>query len=324
MPRQVRIEYEGAIYHVMCRGDRQEAIFEDDEDRERFLKTLGEVVGRTGWLIHAYVLMGNHYHLLIETPEANLVRGMTWFQTTCTVRHNARHRCSGHLFAGRYKAILVDPEQPAYFHTLWNYIHLNPVRAGVVRLNRGESLLDYAWSSLSGYVLLRRRPKWLCVERGLATLQREDRARDRKSLLREIESFAQEEEVERSGLSTIEGQSLQSTVRRGWYFGSEAFREWLLEKADETIGGKRKKRQNYHGAEIREHGEAEARRMIARLLKEEGLRRKDLGKLAKSDERKVTIARAIRSSTSAPLKMLAEELKMGTPMNVSRLTSERR
>ncbi len=102
MPRQVRIEFEGAFYHVMCRGDRREAIFQDDQYRERFLATLGEAVRRTGWRVHGYVLMSNHYHLLVETPVPNLVRGMTWFQTTYTVRYNARHRVSGHLFAGRY------------------------------------------------------------------------------------------------------------------------------------------------------------------------------------------------------------------------------
>src|SRR5215217_6127684 len=87
MPRQVRIEFPGATYHVMCRGDRREWIFEDDADRRMFLGTLSEGIERTGWHIHAYVLMGNHYHLVIETPEANLVRGMAWFQTTYTARY---------------------------------------------------------------------------------------------------------------------------------------------------------------------------------------------------------------------------------------------
>jgi REP-associated tyrosine transposase len=90
MPRQVRIEYEGSTYHVMCRGDRRERIYEDDNDRQMFLATIAEGVQRTGWLVHAYVLMGNHYHIAIETPEPNLVRGMAWVQTTYTARYNAR------------------------------------------------------------------------------------------------------------------------------------------------------------------------------------------------------------------------------------------
>ena len=111
MARKVRVEFEGATYHVMCRGDRRENIFEDDLDRARFLETLREVCRRTGWKIHAYVLMSNHYHWLLETPEANLVAGMRWFQSCYTARYNRRHRKAGHLFQGRYKAMLVEPGQ---------------------------------------------------------------------------------------------------------------------------------------------------------------------------------------------------------------------
>lgn len=320
MPRQVRIEFEGAIYHVMCRGDRRESIFEDDEDRKRFLRTLGEVVTKMGWMVHAYVLMGNHYHLLVETPESNLVRGMTWFQTTCTVRHNARHRICGHLFSGRYKAILVDPEDPAYFRTLLDYIHLNPVRAGLVRPEEGEGVLDFRWSSVQGYALKRLREPWLSVERGLETLQFEDRARDRKAFVTYLDSRAASEVAERCGMAGIRGQTLQSTLRRGWYYGREEFREWLLEKADSVIGSRRAGRQNYHGGEVRGHGEMEARRMIADWKKEQGLDREALREMRKSDGRKVEIARRIRERTGVGLQMLAKELEMGTAMNVSRLT----
>ena len=111
MARKVRVEFEGATYHVMCRGDRRENIFEDDLDRARFLETLGEVCRRTGWKIHAYVLMSNHYHWLLETPGANLVAGMRWFQSCYTARYNRRHRKAGHLFQGRYKAMLVERGQ---------------------------------------------------------------------------------------------------------------------------------------------------------------------------------------------------------------------
>ena len=92
MPRVPRVEFEGAVYHVMCRGNRREAIFRGDGDREMFPGTLEEGCARTGWRVHAFVLMGNHYHLLLETPEANLVRGMHWFQTSYTAHFNARHR----------------------------------------------------------------------------------------------------------------------------------------------------------------------------------------------------------------------------------------
>ena len=183
MPRQVRIEYPGAKYHVMCRGDRREAIFEDDKDRECFIETLGQAAKRAGWLVHAYVLMGNHYHLLLETPEPNLVRGMTWFQTTYTVRYNVRHHTSGHLYGGRYKAVLVEaPEAGSagggdYLTTLMDYIHLNPVRAGLIDIDEGvlPEVDSYRWSSLPEYRKKRSaRPELLETALGFASFNLKD------------------------------------------------------------------------------------------------------------------------------------------------------
>ena len=108
MARKVRVEFAGATYHVMCRGNRQETIFRDDTDCKMFLDTLSEVVDRNGWRVHAFVLMENHYHLLLETPEPNLVNGMQWLQSTYTQRFNARHKVWGHLFQGRYKALPIE------------------------------------------------------------------------------------------------------------------------------------------------------------------------------------------------------------------------
>ena len=163
MPRKERREFAGGVYHVMDRGDRLEAIYEDDRDREMFLHTLGQTCERTGWRIHSYVLMGNHYHLLLETPEPNLCAGMKWMQGTYTIRHNARHKLRGHLFQGRYKAIIVEGEQETYFRTVSDYIHLNPVRAGL--LAEGDNLVTYRWSSLPALVgLPRKRPAWLSGE----------------------------------------------------------------------------------------------------------------------------------------------------------------
>ena len=108
MARKLRIQYPGAIYHVMNRGDRQEPIFQDDDDRERFLETLGEACAKTGWQVLGYCLMANHFHLVVETPIPNLVAGMKWLLGTYTARFNRRHKVFGHLFSGRYKALPVD------------------------------------------------------------------------------------------------------------------------------------------------------------------------------------------------------------------------
>ena len=134
MARKARVEFEGAVYHVLDRGDRREAIFMDDADRRRFLETLGEACARTGWHVHAFVLMGNHDHFMIETPQANLVAGMRWFQTAWTMRYNRRHGLCGHLFQGRYKATVVDAQESRYFAVLSDSIHLNPVRARMIGL----------------------------------------------------------------------------------------------------------------------------------------------------------------------------------------------
>ena len=125
MPRQLRIEYPGAIYHVMNRGDRREPIFRDDLDHERFLTTLAEVCTKTDWQVHAFCLMGNHFHVVVETPNANLVAGMRWFLGTYTARFNRRHKLFGHLFSGRYKALVVAGCGNGCLRTVCDYVHLS-------------------------------------------------------------------------------------------------------------------------------------------------------------------------------------------------------
>ena len=149
---------------MLNRGDRREAIFKDDQDRERFLETLGEVCAKTGWEVHSLCLMRNHFHLVVETPQGNLVAGMKWFLGTYTARFNCRHKLFGHLFSGRYKALLVDGSGNGYLQTVCDYVHLNPARAKL--LQPLESLRGYRWSSWPEYL---KRPgqrwAWLRVDR---------------------------------------------------------------------------------------------------------------------------------------------------------------
>src|SRR4030043_1613235 len=130
MARKVRIQYPGASYHSSNRGNRREPIFRSNHDYTLFLRTIGETCERTGWKIISYILMRNHYHILLETPEGNLVDGMKWFQSTYTQRFNRRHGVVGHLFQGRYKALIIDPKECENLLSVSDYIHLNPVRAG--------------------------------------------------------------------------------------------------------------------------------------------------------------------------------------------------
>ena len=140
MSRPLRLEYPGAVWHVTSRGNERKAIFADDADRIRFLDILGETVLWAGWRLHAFVLMGNHYHLLVETPETTLSRGMRRLNGVYTQYYNIRHRRSGHLFQGRFKGILVQRE--AHLSELIRYIVLNPVRAKLCAAAK-----DWRWSS---------------------------------------------------------------------------------------------------------------------------------------------------------------------------------
>jgi len=163
MARKFRLQYEGAVYHLINRGDRQEPIFRDDLDRRLFLKTLGEACEKTDWQVHAWCLMKNHFHLVLETPQANLLSGMKWFLGTCTGRFNRRHKVFGHLFSGRYKSLIVDSSGTGYLRTVCDYVHLNPVRAKV--LKSAQRLSDYAWSSYGEYLKSpARRLCWLRVD----------------------------------------------------------------------------------------------------------------------------------------------------------------
>src|SRR5215467_7035490 len=164
MARKLRVQYPGAIYHAMNRGDRREPIFNDDKDRLLFLDTLGEACQKTDWQIHAWCLMNNHFHLVTETPRGNLVDGMQWLLGVYTNRFNHRQKEFGHLFSGRYKALIVDGSGNGYLKSVCDYVHLNPVRAKV--LKRRSKLRDYRWSSYPEYLKLpRKRWPWLRVER---------------------------------------------------------------------------------------------------------------------------------------------------------------
>ena len=163
MARPIRIEFVGAVYHVMARGNERRAIFFDDQDRRRFLETLAEMVEQFGVRVHAYCLMPNHYHLVVETPRGNLSRAMGWLQVAYTVRFNRQHRRSGHLFQGRYKAQVVEAD--SYAQGLVLYVHLNPVRprrkTAALAAERAAELSRYRWSSHRVYAGWARRPQWL-------------------------------------------------------------------------------------------------------------------------------------------------------------------
>ena len=156
MARPLRIEYEGAVYHVTSRGNAQSDIYLSDVDRDMFLDVLAHVVERFGWVCHTYCLMSNHYHLMIETPQANLSRGMRQLNGMYTQRFNRAHRRVGHVFQGRFKSIIVDKD--AYLLELSRYIVRNPVAAKMVK-----TVEDWVWSSYAATAGNEKAPSFLTV-----------------------------------------------------------------------------------------------------------------------------------------------------------------
>jgi REP element-mobilizing transposase RayT len=157
MARPLRIEFRGAVYHATSRGNARQDIFIDDEDRGRFFDILSTVVERFNWLCHAYCLMGNHYHLLIETLDGNLSKGMRELNGVYTQGFNQRYRRVGHLFQGRYKAIIV--EKDSHLLSLCRYVVLNPVRIGLV-----EKPERWRWNSYKATTGMAKRPAFLTVD----------------------------------------------------------------------------------------------------------------------------------------------------------------
>lgn len=315
MGRVPRIEYEGAVYHVMCRGDRGEPIFSDDRDHKLFLDTLAEACGRTGWRVHAFVLMGNHYHILLETPEANLSDGMRWLQGTYTKRYNIRHNQFGHLFQGRYKAVVVDPGGD-YFSTLASYIHLNPARAKCFDLER-ETLEQYRWSSYLLYLQPSKRPNWLCVNRTLGNLALLDNSAGRDT----YRGIMQKRVVEIAcSENPWEADKRWADIRKGWCVGGDEFRSRMVEALDNVL--KEKRRDSFVGEETQKHDALEAQRLLDLGLQKLGIPGSELSKLKKSDPQKKAIAWLIRKNTSVKNEWIAKALQMGCVSNMSQFVRE--
>jgi putative transposase len=203
MGRTWRIEYEGALYHILSRGNEQKDIFYDDQDRLLFLKTIGEMSERFEIDIFAYVLMGNHYHLLLKTNCVNLSKSMQWLGVTYTRRFNLRHFRTGHLFQGRFKSIIVQND--AYLMRLSYYIHRNPLRAGIV-----ERLADYRWSSYKAYAYDDKAPGWLITKPILFQIKGMDKY---KAYREKVQRYAKEE------------KKLWEDLRHGMIIGSKKFVE---------------------------------------------------------------------------------------------------
>ncbi len=316
MARKIRIQYPGAVYHVISRGDRREEIFRSDSDRSCFLNTLAEACERSGFIVHSYVLMKNHYHLLLETPGGNLVEGMRWLQGTYTVRFNSRNHLVGHLFQGRYKAIPVDADQPDYFRLLSHYIHLNPARAKLLGAEH-PSLSAYPWSSYRAFLSGKPLPPWLARRRvfgslGLGGEGASDRRRYRALmdlLVRQLHSGNDREELEKEW----------RVVRRGWYAGDQTFRERLEALADNAVRGKH--RSSYDRTALAHHDERMAEQWLEKILTVLCVDREMIKALRPSDPLKQAVIWFLRCHSVVTAAWLAARVRVGHASNVSRAVS---
>ena len=284
----------------MSRGDRKEDIFHNDVDRQDFLKTLGEACQKTGWQVHAYCLMRNHFHLVVETPNANLVAGMRWLLSSYTIRLNNRRKETGHVFSGRYKALLVDGSGSGYLKTVCDYVHLNPVR---VRLLQAEDRLSgYPWSSFHYYLAAKRhRPEWIRADRLLGEHGiKEDSAAGRHEFEKRMEIRRNDEEKEQ-----------WKEIRRGWCYGSDEFRKEMLERTEE------KKPETLSFEIKRETGLAKAERIVKEELRRLNWKEGDLKIRGKSDPEKLRMGARLRKETTLTIKEICLRLHLGTAQSAS-------
>ena len=211
MARSLRIQFPGALYHITSRGDGQERIYITEEDRNLFLNILSEICLRYTWICYAYCLMDNHYHLLIETPAGNLSKGMQLLNGIYTQKFNRIHNRVGHVFQGRFKAILV--EKNSYLLELSRYIVLNPVRAKMV-----TSPYEWRWSSYLATILKESKPNWLYADKILSLF-----SEDVSLAIRKYQEFVTD---------GIMRKSPWSQLKRQIYLGNDEFIDEMLKKID--------------------------------------------------------------------------------------------
>jgi len=302
MGRPLRIEYAGGCYHVINRGNYRRSLFEDKGAAEAFVRTLGEAATKYHWRIHAYVVMRNHFHLALELTEPNLSEGMKWLQGTWIRRYNGLRKLIGRPFQDRYKALVVEPG--ATLAKVCHYIHLNPVRAGAVRI--GE-LVRYPWSSLIKFAD-KQRPIWLesaLVLREPAALP--DTKLGWRKYVSYLEFLATDNEAKR--------ELIHKKLSSGWCVGGILFKKDMQRQARERGADL----ERFAGMEPEQVREERALIWEERLQRLACLAKINLTSLpaAKSHPSKALLAAAMKGSSSVSNAWLAQRLAMGQPASAS-------
>jgi putative transposase len=296
MPRRLRIEFDGAIDHVMARGNARQKIVRDDADRRRLIDGLEQSVVRHGWDLLSYVVMGNHLHLLVKTPRPNLGAGMQSFLSGYAIWAGRRWRRPGHLFQGRYRTEMIEDE--SYYWTVSRYIHLNPVRAGLVQ--RPE---QWEWSSFTGYCDARRAQAWVAHDELLAARQGDHGGRNARQAYRRF--------VER-GVDDPPTSPFRDAFG-GWVLGSERFLARLRSLASSI-------QTNPPVAEARQLAGLDPRRIFAAVRSFYGLDDDALSRRYDPHVARAVAAWLCRRHTEASLRELAASLGLSRPDSVPNLT----
>ena len=304
MPRTIRVEYAGACYHVINRGNYRRNVFQEAGAAEAFVRTLGEAALRFGWRVHAYVVMRNHFHLAVELTEPNLSEAMKWLQGTWTRRYNGFRRLVGRPFQGRYKALLVEPGHA--LSQVCHYIHLNPERACAVPNGK---LAEYRWSSLIAFPQKKRAP-WLVSSSALGGAgELRDTAKGWANYLEFLQHLSED--------ATAQAELCAQKMSRGWCIGSPDFKRSIKREMAEK--GAELDIARYAGLEPDEVRRERHDSWSERLDHAARIAGIDLTKLPakKSASEKVLLAAVMKQTTSVSNGWLAERLGLGKPASAS-------
>ena len=297
MPRALRIEQPGACYHVINRGNYRYDLFATDGAAKAFLKALFETVQRYGWKLHAYVLMRNHYHLAIETAQPNLVEGMHWLQGTFSNRFNRFRKERGHVFQGRYKALIL--EDAGILCRVVDYIHLNPVRAGIVAPGQVDK---YERSSLADFLKQKRPPglecaKWLEARGGW-----QDGKGGVKSYIEYLKQIGGDEQaLKKAGLEKLS---------RGWALGTYGWKQALARELATRVFA-----EGMSAEQISELREYQWGHSLEKALEGENKTKGEVQTKPRAPQWKIRVAKALREQ-GVPVGWISKNLHMGKPSSV--------
>lgn len=304
MPRSLRIEYPGAIYHILNRGNYRRSVFLTETSKNSFERILFNTCERYNWVLHAFCIMNNHYHLAIETMNENLSLGMQWLQSTFANRFNRLHKVNGHLFQGRYKSLVVNRDE--YLGPLLHYIHLNPLRAKLVEAHQ---LRQYRWSSL--WYLNKKHKSPICLDLANCLYYAgnlKNNTTGRRNYLSYLKWIAESNQEQKN-------RNFEKMCT-GWALGDKDFKKAILEKHTNSV------KQGWLGKDTSEAKELNLENTLEKLLKV--LQKGQIDSISdkKSALWKVMIAHYMKRHTSASNGWLSEQLNMGASQCVSKYVSE--